>query len=334
MRRPPLVIAHYDGIELLSEADIAELDEVADVLDPRPLGRWDDPRADDLLGRAEVLLGHWGCPRLDGEMLDRAPGLRLLAYAAGTVKEVITEEVFARGVRVTSGSVANAEPVAEYTLAMILLAGKDVLWRRDVDRDPALRSTRLASEVEPGNWHKTIGVVGASAVGRRVIELLRPFSTLAVALYDPYVTHDEAAILGVEKLDLDDLCGRVDILSIHAPALPETRHLVGAPQLAALRTGATVINTARGSLLDHQALDAELAAGRLYAILDVTDPEPLAADHPLRHRPTAFITPHLAGSEGTELGRLAAFAIEEVRRYATGEPPRNEVSRADLSRLA
>ena len=280
------------------------------------------------------MLGHWGCPRLDAPMLDRAPGLRLLAYAAGTVKEVITDEVFARGVRVTSGSVANAEPVAEYTLAMILLAGKDVLWRRDVDRDPGLRSTRQASEVEPGNWHKTIGVVGASAVGRRVIELLRPFPTLAVALYDPYVTNDEAAILGVEKLDLDDLCARVDVLSIHAPALPETRHLVGAPQLAALRTGATIINTARGSLLDHQALDAELAVGRLYAILDVTDPEPLAPDHPLRHRPTAFITPHLAGSEGTELGRLAAFAIDEVRRYAAGEPPRNEVTQVDLSRLA
>ena len=334
MSRPNLVIAHYDGIELFSPADLTALSEVADVLDARPLGRWDDPRADDLLSRAEVLLGHWGCPRLHGAMLERAPKLRLLAYAAGTVKEVVTDEVFARGVRVTSGAIANAEPVAEYTLAMILLAGKDVLWRRDVERDPSLRSSRPDADRPVGNWDKTIGIVGASAVGRRVIELLRPFPMLRVVLYDPHVTAEVAARLGVENVGLDQLCAQADVLSIHAPALPETHEMIGAGQLAALRTGAVVINTARGSLLDHDALDSELAEGRLYAILDVTDPEPLPADHPLRHRPTAYLTPHLAGSEGTELGRLSAYAIEEVRRYASGDPARNEITRERLLRSA
>jgi phosphoglycerate dehydrogenase-like enzyme len=259
----------------------------------------------------------------------------LLAYAAGTVKEVVTDAVFERGVRVTSGSIANAEPVAEFTLAMILLAGKDVLWRRDSVRDPSMRDARQPSAVPVGNWEKTIGIVGASAVGRRVIELLRPFPTLRVAVYDPFLTTDAAAGLGAEKVDdLGDLCRRVDLLSIHAPALPETRHLVGAAELAALRTGVTVINTARASVVDQDALDAELASGRLYAVLDVTEPEPLPADHPLRRHPNAFLTPHLAGSEGTELGRLSAYAIDEVRRYRAGEPPRNEVTRAALSRLA
>jgi len=332
--RPPLVIAHYAGIKLLSPADLAALGEVAEVLDPQPLSSWDDSRAGSLLDRAEVLLGHWGCPRLDAAMLDRAPRLRLLAYAAGTVKDVVTDDVFARGIRVTSGSVANAEPVAEYTLAMILLAGKDVLWRRDVERDPDLRYQRDPGAVAVGNWNKTIGVVGASAVGRRVIDLLRAFPHLSVVLYDPYVTDTEAERLGVRKLELDALCAEVDVLSIHAPALTETRHLIGAPQLALLRAGVTVINTARGSLLDHDALDAELATGRLYAVLDVTDPEPLPADHRLRRRANAFLTPHLAGSEGTELGRLSAYAIDEVRRYAAGEPARNEVTREILPRLA
>jgi len=333
--RPKVVIAHYEGIELFAARDLEALGDIADVLDPNPLGTWDGPRADELLAAAEIILGHWGCPRLDAPVLDRAPDLRLLAYAAGTVKEVVTDAVFERGVRVTSGSVANAEPVAEYTLAMILLAGKDVLWRRDSDRDPSLQDARQPSTVPVGNWDKTIGIVGASAVGRRVIELLRPFPTLDVVVFDPFLTADAAAGLGAVKVDeLDDLCRRVDVLSIHAPALPETRHLVGAAQLAALRTGATVINTARASVVDQEALDAELANGRLYAVLDVTEPEPLPADHPLRRHPNAFLTPHLAGSEGTELGRLSAFAIEEVRRFGAGELPRNEVTREALGRLA
>ena len=334
MRRPPLVIAHHEGIELFSPADLDALDDVALVLDRRALGRWDDPRADELLAAAEVVLGHWGCPPLDATVLDRAPGLRLLAYAAGTVKEVVTDAVFDRGVRVTSGSIANAEPVAEYTLAMILLAGKDVLWRRDVERDPDLRPLRRPSERPVGNWDKVVGIVGASAVGRRVIELLAGLPHLRVLLHDPYVSPEEAHRLGVEAVALDELCARADVLSIHAPALPATRHLVGAAQLAALRTGATVINTARGSLLDHDALDAELERGRLYAVLDVTEPEPLPRDHPLRRRPNAYLTPHLAGSEGTELARLSEYAIEEVRRYAAGEPARNEVERDALPRLA
>jgi len=327
MGRPTVVLAHYAGIDLFAPVDLDCLSETVDILDRAAIGAWDDPRADALLGEAEVLLGHWGCPRLDEAMLARAPRLGLVAYAAGTVKEVVTDAVFARGIRVTSGAPANAEPVAEFTLAAVLWAGKDVLWRRD--------GGRWRPGAAPlGNWGRTIGLVGASAVGRRVIELLRPFPRLAVTLYDPYVTAEEATRLGVRKVELDELCATADVLSIHAPELPETHRLIGAAQLAALRAGATVINTARGSLLDHDALARELTDGRLYAILDVTDPEPLPADSPLRHLPNVFLTPHLAGSEGTELARLTAHAFDEIDRWRQGQPARHEVTGEMLSRLA
>jgi phosphoglycerate dehydrogenase-like enzyme len=333
--RPRIVIAGYEGVDLLGPEGHAMLVEVADVLDHEALGRWDDPRADALLRDADVLLGHWGCPPIDAAVLDRAPRLRLVAYAAGTVKGLLSDDVFDRGIRVTSGAPANAEPVAEFTLAAILFALKDVFWRRDRLRDPSLAGFRQQRDALPGNWGKTAGIVGASFVGRRVIELLRSFPHIAVALYDPYVTPHAARDLGARQISsLGELCRAVDVLSIHAPDLPSTRGMVGAAELAALRTGATVINTARGGLIDHEALVGELSAGRLYAVLDVTEPEPLPDTHPLRTLPNVFLTPHIAGSQGTELGRLAEQVVEEIRRWAAGEPPLNEVTKDALARLA
>ncbi len=334
-RRPALVIAHWPGLDAFTGGDLDRIGEVARILDREPVGSWDDPRAGALLAGAEVILGHWGCPPIDAMILDRAPNLGLVAYAAGTVRDVVTAAVFDRGVRLTSGANANAEPVAEFTLAAILLAGKDAFWLRDLLRDPSIAEHRPIGEVPTGNWGRTIGLVGASMVGRRVIELLRPFPRLAVELYDPFVSEEEALRLGVTRRgSLDELCAAADVLSIHAPDLPSTRGMVGAAQLAALRTGATLINTARGGLVDHDALVEELRAGRLYAVLDVTEPEPLPEDHPLRTLPNVFLTPHVAGSMGNELRRLSECAVEEIRRFAAGEPALNEVTRERLGRMA
>lgn len=329
--RPRIAIAHRAGKRFFDDSDLAALDAVGEVLDPAPIASWDDPRADDLLARAEVLLGHWGCPPIDGQVLDRAPDLGLISYAAGAVKATIAPEVFGR-VRVTSGAVANAAPVAEFTLAMILLANKDVLWTREVLRDPGLLGARRPRATEVGNWDKTVGVVGASLIGRHVIDLLRPFPVLRVVVYDPFLSAEDAAMLGVERVELGDLCARSDVVSIHAPDLPTTRNMIGADELAAMKDGATLINTARGRLVDHDALIAH--AHRISSVLDVTHPEPLPADHPLRTCPTVFLTPHVAGSQGSELHRLAEHAIEEIRRFAAGEPARHGVTREMLHRIA
>ncbi|MEZ5166127.1 MAG: NAD(P)-dependent oxidoreductase [Acidimicrobiales bacterium] len=117
--------------------------------------------------------------------------------------------------------------------------------------------------------------------------------------------------------------------------MPETQNLIGAAELAALPDGATVVNTARGWCLDLDALVAELRTGRLFAVIDVTDPiEPLPDDHPLRSLPNAVLTPHLAGSQGTELGRMADWVIDEIERFVAGRPQRNRVTRAMIDRIA
>ncbi len=331
---PNIVVVHWGGLDFFTPEHFELIESVGTVLDRQAIGAWDDPRCDDLLAQAEVLLGHWGCPPIDASVLDRAPNVGLFAYAAGTVKDTLAPEVFDRDLRITSGALANAEPVAEFTLSAILLANKDVFWRRDLMRNESLSGHRQPNPIPQGNYDKTIGIIGASMVGRRTIELLEAFPALDVVLFDPFVDEAEAARLGVTKVDLDELCAISDVVSIHAPDLPSTRGMVGRDQLAAMRTGATLINTARGPLLDHDALLDELASGRLYAMLDVTDPEPLPDGHPLFSLPNAYLTPHLAGSEGTELGRMAENVADEIRRWSAGEPARNEVTKASLGFLA
>ncbi|GIH14913.1 hydroxyacid dehydrogenase [Rugosimonospora africana] len=285
------------------------------------------------LAETEVLLTCWGAPRLDGATLAALPRLRAVIHAAGSVKGIVTDACRAAGIQVSSAAAMNAVPVAEHTVAMILLSNKRTLWL--ARRYSELRGAWHASEIphDIGNYGTTVGIVGASWIGRRVIELLRPYD-LHVLLADPYLQADQARRLGVELVDLDELCRRSHIVSLHAPALPSTRHLLDASRLAAMGTGTTVINTARGTLIDTAALTREVASGRLYAVLDHTDPRILPDDSPLYDSPNVLLTPHIAGSHGNELRRLGRSAVDELIRYATGEPFAYPVRYADLERSA
>lgn len=331
--RPQILLAHHPSLDVFDDDHLRRLAEIGTVLNTEPISDWNASHVGPLLERCTVVCGHWGCPTIDADVLAAAPNLGLVAYAAGTVKGVVDAAVWDRGVRVTSGAVGNAEPVAQFTLAAIIFAGKQVLARSNsADARATFAAMSLASPV--GNYDKTIGLVGASLVGRRVIELLRSFDHMDVIVYDPFLDDADAAALGVRSVELDQLCAESDIVSIHAPELPATYRMIGADQFASMRDGCTVINTARGSLIDHDAFAPHVRSGRLSAFLDVTDPEPLPADHEFRSLPSVFLTPHLAGSQGSELARLANDAIDEIERWAAHKPPANEVTKEQLDRTA
>lgn len=270
------------------------------------------------LATTELLITGWGCPPLDGAVLAHAPRLRAVAHTAGSVKGHLTEECWDRGIEVSSAAAANAAPVAEYTLAMILLANKRVLPTARAYRKQRTREEWLFPDPTLGNHRRTVGILSASLIGRRVIELLRPYD-LRVLLHDPYVTEAEAAALGAAWTELPELFAASDVVSVHTPLLPETRGLVSRELLGLLRDGATLVNTARGAVVDQQALTDEALAGRLGAVLDVTEPEVLPAGHPLWDCDNVLLTPHLAGSQGNELDRLAELTVSEVHRWAAGE---------------
>lgn len=286
----------------------------------------------DELAAAEVLLTGWGCPRITAEVLDAAPKLRAIVHAAGTIKTFVDPVVFERGVEVSSAAAANAVPVAEFTLAAIVLAGKRAFRHRDWFRTSGVKRPLPGAPIL-GALGTTVGVLGASRIGRLVLERLRGLD-VDVLVNDPYLSPAEAAEFGARWCELPELFAASDIVSVHAPLLPETEGLVSAELLAAMPDGGVLINTARGGLVDHVALERECVSGRLDAILDVTDPEPLPLDSPMLQLPNVFITPHLAGAMGNESTRLGDAAVAEIERLSAGQPLAHGIARDDLGRIA
>ena len=323
-RRPVIAFAMPESVRrrVFSARSMEEYAEVGEVAGH--LTEFDSASARRILDRVEVLITGWGAPRLDAALLDAAPRLEAVLHAAGTVKPYLDGAVLERGVRVSSAAAANAVPVAEYAVAMIVLAGKRVLpiarryreLQEDFDIEAAFPGM--------GNYGQRIGIIGASKIGRLVIDMLAAY-TYEVVVYDPYLSDTEAAELGVASVSLDELLRTSDVVSVHAPSLPSTRDLVDARGIGLLRPGATLLNTARGELVDQEALTRRVVAGEIFAILDVTVPWVLATDHPLYTSEHALLTPHIAGSLGAELGRLSAAMLEELRRIARGQPLRHEI---------
>lgn len=309
----------------------ARLDGLVRLEDPARVERLDAPGARERLASAELLITGWGMPGLGAEVLGLAPALRAIVHTGGSVKHHVSPEFWDRGVVVTSAADANAIPVAEFTLATILLEGKRAAqyiagFRAHRDVGGAWRD-----DIPPAvNYGGTVGIIGFSRVGRRVVELLRPFD-LEVLVADPHASAEEVAAAGARLVDLDPMLHASDIVSVHAPELPETHRLLDARRLGMLRRDAVLINTARGSLVDADALVERCRAGTLRAVLDVTSPEPLPADSPLFETPGIVLSPHIAGAMHAETHRLADSALDDIERIVRGEAPEHRVDGASLS---
>jgi phosphoglycerate dehydrogenase-like enzyme len=300
--------------------DLTRLREAADVRDP---ARRADSRAlRRLLGDATAAISGWGTPQFDTILLEHAPRLQLIAHSGGSVKGIVTPAVFERGIRVTTAAAANAVPVAEFTVAMMVAMLKQIPWvigsyiRGDGRQLGPIRELRDLS----------VGLVGASRVGREVIRRLDLYPRLTIKVHDPYLSPEDARLLGVERASLEDVF-RSDVVSVHAPDLLETRRMINARMLALLPDHAVLINTSRGALVDEPALVAEVRRRPLYVLLDVTDPEPPPPESPLRREPNILLTPHLSGAMSQARRDMGRIAIEETLRFLRGEPLKHEVTR-------
>jgi len=298
-----------------SPSERARLASVADLIATEASADFDVAQ----LAEAEVLITSWGCPPITDTVLDAAPRLRAIIHAAGSVRSLVPPDIAERGIAVTSAADLNAVPVAEFTLAAIIFAGKRALPLAQASRPQPSSWEESFATGSLSNLGRTVSLVGFSRIGRRVLRLLPVLETGPVLVSDPFADGDEVRQAGASPVSLTEALSRAEILSLHAPLLPSTQLMLGAEELALLPDGATVINTARGGLVDHEALLRECASGRIDAILDVTDPEPLPRDHPLLSLPNVTITPHIAGSLGNETHRLARFAIDALAAHAAGQ---------------
>ncbi|MBT5876206.1 MAG: hydroxyacid dehydrogenase, partial [Candidatus Latescibacteria bacterium] len=278
----------------------------------------------------EVIFSTWGMFPLTGDQLDSLPNLKAVFYAAGTVQQ-FARPFLERGIVVVSGWGANAVPVAEFTLAQILLSNKNYFQNA---RDSAHPESRKSATGGPGNFGETVSLLGAGMVGRNVLKLLKPFS-LTVLVFDPFLDAEEAVELGVTKVCLDEAFSRSHVVSNHLANLPETERMIRGSHIASMQSHAVFINTGRGATVaEEEMVDVLRARTDLTALLDVTFPEPPASDSPLYGLENVFMTNHIAGSMNNEVVRLVDYVLEDFEAWQNGRPMRYAITLEALERMA
>jgi phosphoglycerate dehydrogenase-like enzyme len=283
----------------------------------------------DLFEQAEVVFTGWGGPAIDDEFLDKVSRLKGIFHGAGAIRHLLSPTFWDREIVITTANGANAIPVAEYTLAHILLGLKRA-WSQ------AAETKKQRAFLQPplpvaGAYNRTVGLVSLSTIGRLVRQRLESFD-LHVVAYDPTLISEEALSLNVELGTLEEVFANSDVVSLHAPLIPATEGLITGKLLGSMRTGATFINTARGSIVrESEMIEVLRTRPDLTAILDVSDPEPPLATCELFDLPNVMLTPHIAGSLDGECARMGQWIVEELRCYLRGETMRGQL--APLNRV-
>ncbi|MBQ9848079.1 MAG: hydroxyacid dehydrogenase [Clostridia bacterium] len=284
-----------------------------------------------LIKDADAVVTSWGNNPIDEKCLELCPNLKLLVHAAGSVKPVVSEALWKKGVRVTASANVLSMGVSETALGFTIAASKNFFAHNE--------------NIHNGGWAEgkenirelydlTIGVIGAGWAGRHYIELMQAFD-VDILLYDPFVSEEKAEAMGAKKASLEEVLKASDIISIHAPQIPETYHMFNAETLALMKKDAVLINTARGTIIDEKALYEHMKAGNLkYACLDVTDPEPPAEDNPLRTLKNCIMTPHLAGLANNGLKKIGQHVCEEIESFLADSSLSTEVTEEMLARMA
>lgn len=327
MTRPSVLVLASDVLfpHFFSEQDQKRLAEVTEWT--RSSLREDSPELREQIAKADVLMTTWHSPFLTTEMFGPRPRVKLIAHCGGEVKSRVAEAMFDHLI-VTNAADPMARGVAEMALAFVLTLVRRVPEYSAEMRSGVSRSNEQVSEGEMLSGRK-VGIVGFGRIGRAVARMIKPFG-VELLVSDPYAQAENGMVL----VELDQLLRTCSVVIVSAALTPETRHLFDARRLSLLADGTYLINVARGGLIDMEALLAELRTGRITAALDVTDPlEPLPSDHELRRLTNVILTPHIAAG-GIEVRReMGAIAVDEVIRFANGQPPRNRVTREMLATM-
>ena len=316
--------------KLFSKDSLQKLSALGEFIVNSESASLDLSKTKALIKNANVIISSWGSPKFDKELLDEAPNLELLLHAAGSIKGMVTPEFWEGGIRVSNSAEPLGKGVAETALGFTIASLKN-MWS-------------ISDNIKSGDWSKgrdkvrelynvTVGVIGAGCAGRHYIRLLNNFD-VDILLYDPMVSIDKAKSMGAQKVELKDLLKAADVISIHAPSIPQTNKMFNKETLSIMKDDAILINTARGTIIDEQDLLVELYKGRLFVCLDVTDPEPPSIDHPFRNLPNVILTSHIAGAVNNGQKRIGNFITEEFERYLLGKKLVGEIHKDELSVLA
>lgn len=338
MARKPNVIVCWpnDWVRpiIFPAAQVERLNALANVTwNPCQRQYTPDELRDALVG-VEICITGWGTPKLDENILARANALKLVMHTAGSIGSIASAALYDRDIPISSSNDVMARQVAEFNVMLTLMG----LRRAKQFLDPMHAPTGTYK------WHNyyksglkaipmckaTIGIIGLGAIARWYIQFLKPMAP-RILLYSRHTKPDEAARLGVELADLDTLLKTSDVVNILCGMTQETYHLLDADRLAKMKDGAVLVNVGRGAIIDEAALVAELQTGRIDALLDVFEVEPLPEENPLRPLSHATLFPHIAGA-GNE-GDYSRFGTDEIERYLTGQPLQGLVTRSQWQNM-
>jgi len=283
-----------------------------------------------LLEKAEVCVTGWGCPSFDAEILSKAPGLKMVAHTGGTVAPIVSPDLYDRGIAVISGNELYAESVAEGTVAYILAGLRRIPFYNNLVQRGSWRDDGCENK---GILDRKVGIVGFGAIARKLVPMLQPFRA-DVRVHCKYLSDDECMSYGMTRAgSLEELFSSCDIVSLHLARTPETYHVINKNLLEHMPDGALLINTARGSVVDEQALAGELRTGRIHAVLDVFEEEPLPANSPLRGLDNVILIPHMGGPTGDRRERVSLALVDDIKRFLAGEPLRHAIGREYAMRM-
>ncbi len=318
--------------KIYGPAELADLHQLVDFQAP-PQTAESIRENLDLLADVDVIFSGWGGPLLDETFLNAAPRLKAFFYGAGSIRGIMTDAFWERDIPITSAAAANAVPVAEFTLAQIILSLKQVWRATTLTRTQGHYPTHAELNV-PGLYKSTVGLISLGVIGRMVAEHLQHFQVNIIA-YDPFINPDIADQLNIELCSLDDVFRRADVVSLHSPWLPETVGMITGEHFRMMKPYASFINTARGAIVREEEMIAALQdRPDLTALLDVTYPEPPPSGSPLYTLPNIVLTPHIAGSMDTECHRMGRYMVEELQRFLNQEPLHYAVSQEQFARMA
>lgn len=282
----------------------------------------------------QFIFSTWGMAEFsEDEIKEIFPASKCVFYSAGTV------QYFARpflncGVKVFSAWAANAVPVAEYTVAQIILSNTGYFLSSRIASGGDYTAAKEVFKKYRGNYGAKIGIIGAGMIGKLVIEMLKAYK-LEVLVFDPFLPDSKAEELGVKKASLEEIFSECEVVSNHLANNEQTQGMLNGKLFEKMKPYATFLNTGRGAQVVESDLIRVLKSREdIVAILDVTDPEPPVADSEFYSLPNCILTPHIAGSSGDEVHRMAEYMITEYENYINGRPNQYEVTLKMLETMA
>ncbi len=285
---------------------------------------------------ASYLFSTWEMPVFTEDEVKRYfPKAEAVFYAAGSVQD-FAREFLSQGIKIFSAWAANGVPVAEYTLAQIILANTGYYRRLHTPGSGPRWENRSDIYGLPGNYDATVGIIGAGMIGKLVIERIHAvLEHMRILVFDPFLPEEKAEELGVTLCDLPTLFSESDVISNHLANNPQTVGMLNGDLFARMKPCATFINTGRGAqVVEADLVQALTEVPTRAAVLDVTEPEPPKEDSPLYTMENVFLSPHVAGSLGNEVHRMAEYMSEESRLYEANLPTRYEVTLEMLKTMA